>query len=79
MNFTPSEYELIAMLLNGLTNKEISLVRGVNMRTTRRQFYLLYNKTGMGTKLELLVWAFDRWNRKTAGDTRTLIANEDVV
>jgi DNA-binding CsgD family transcriptional regulator len=51
--FSPTDREIAFYLLNGLSLKEIALLRGSTDKSVKQQAYLLYRKAGLGGRAEL--------------------------
>jgi DNA-binding NarL/FixJ family response regulator len=56
-SLTPAESAVTALLLEGRTNAEIAQARGSSERTVANQAAKIYQKLGVGSRLELLVFA----------------------
>jgi DNA-binding NarL/FixJ family response regulator len=56
---TARELELIAALLRGSTNKDIAKALGISVETVKRHMANIMDKTGMGTRTEIAVFALD--------------------
>jgi len=54
---TRREREILELLMEGSTNKEIASRLGVSHQTVKNQLTTLYQKAGVGSRLELVVFA----------------------
>lgn len=63
---SPSEREVLASLLDGLSDAEIATARGRSIKTVAKQVREVYRKLGVGSRREL--WA------RLAGDGRPVVA-----
>jgi DNA-binding NarL/FixJ family response regulator len=50
---TPSEREVVALLLRGASNREIADARGTTLRTVGKQVDAIYKKLGVHSRSEL--------------------------
>ena len=50
---TKREMEIINLVRNGISNKEIASSTGINIRTVENILYRIYEKTGINSRLEL--------------------------
>ncbi len=55
-NLTASEKEVAYLLLKGLSSKEIATVRQTSEKTVRTQAMVIYSKSGVGGRSELLAF-----------------------
>lgn len=53
---TGAEHEIIDMLLEGMTTKEIAVERGVSIRTVTTQLGAIYQKAGVNSQAELIAF-----------------------
>ncbi len=51
---TPTEHEIIDMVLEGLTTKEIAEKRGVSLRTVTTQLGVIFRKANVNSQAELI-------------------------
>jgi DNA-binding NarL/FixJ family response regulator len=51
---TPAEREIVPLLLEGYTNRQIALARGSSERTVANQVRAIFDKLGVGSRRELL-------------------------
>ena len=54
---TSAERDVVAMVIDGLPNEAIAAKRGTRIRTVANQLQSIYRKLGVGSRLELTVWA----------------------
>ena len=54
---TKREQELIPLVANGLTNKEISTQLGVSEHTIKNHLFRIYEKLGISSRVELILYA----------------------
>ncbi len=57
--FTPSEKEVAALLLKGLSFDEIASVRSTKEKTVRQQATGIYRKAGLNGRHEFAAWFFE--------------------
>ncbi len=57
--FTPSEKEVAALLLKGLSFDEIASVRDTKEKTVRQQATAIYRKAGLNGRHEFAAWFFE--------------------
>jgi len=57
---TEKELKIIALVTEGLTNREIGEVIGVTENVVKNYLRPIYDKLGMWTRLELALWAVSR-------------------
>jgi DNA-binding NarL/FixJ family response regulator len=50
------ERQVIALAADGLTTKDIGLALGVSRSTVKQCLHHIYDKTGMGNRVELALW-----------------------
>ena len=54
--FTPKEERIIVLVAEGLKNKEIAGIVGTTEGGVKNYLKTIFDKTGMGTRLELALW-----------------------
>ena len=54
---TRREREILELLMEGSTNKQIASRLGVSNQTVKNQLTTLYQKAGVGSRLELVLFA----------------------
>jgi DNA-binding NarL/FixJ family response regulator len=57
LRLTRREREILELLMEGSTNKEIASRLGVSSQTVKNQLSTLYQKAGVGSRLELVLFA----------------------
>jgi DNA-binding NarL/FixJ family response regulator len=57
LRLTARERQLVALLMEGCSNKSIAARLGVSSQTVKNQLSALYRKTGVGSRLELVLFA----------------------
>ena len=57
---TPRELEVIELLATGAKNAVIGARLGISVETVRRHLINIFDKTGVDTRVELVVWKFSR-------------------
>jgi len=60
---TPRQLEICKLVAQGLQNKQIAEVIGLTPNTVKVYVHRIYDKTGMGNRLELALW----YTAKTEG------------
>ena len=58
IRLTRREGQLVSLLVEGHTNKEMASQLGVSDQTIKNQLTTLYRKAGVSNRLELVVFAF---------------------
>lgn len=53
---TRRQIEVLELAMGGRTDKEVGQRLGISEETVRRQFTMMFNRTGMGSKIELLTF-----------------------
>lgn len=66
--FSPREKEVIVLLIQGKTNKEIALVLGVTVRTIEFHLSKVYAKLGVSSRTEAVLILADRPLRESTGE-----------
>ena len=59
-NLTPRELEIIRSITKGASNKDISREFRISEETVKRHLSNIFDKTGVGTRLELAIFALQR-------------------
>ena len=54
---TPRERQIVTLLLEGCTNRTIATRLGITDQTVKNQLSTLYQKVGVGSRLELVLVA----------------------
>ena len=54
---TKREQELVPLVANGLTNREISIELGVSEHTIKNHLFRIYEKLGISSRVELILYA----------------------
>lgn len=57
---TPKELSIIALLTEGMTNKEIAKDAGTTENMVKNYLRVIFDKTGMFSRLELALWNVTR-------------------
>jgi DNA-binding CsgD family transcriptional regulator len=65
---TRREYEVLEWLQQGHSNKELATLMGVSPASVKKYMSRLFDKTGMGDRLELALW----WVAKRGGVTKAI-------
>jgi DNA-binding CsgD family transcriptional regulator len=55
---SPRERECVGLICEGCSNEAIAERLGIAINTVKQTFKLVFAKTGMGTRLELAIFAF---------------------
>ena len=66
--FSPREKEVIELLIQGKTNKEIALALGVTVRTIEFHLSKVYAKLGVSSRTEAVLILADRPLRESTGE-----------
>ena len=61
VNLTKREREILSYLLDGKTNKEVSLILDISLNTVNNHVANIYEKSGVKNRVEL-VNKFTKWN-----------------
>ena len=56
MNITPREQQVIALVAEGCSNREIAKIIGTTQNVIKNYLRCIYDKTGMWGRLELALW-----------------------
>lgn len=56
MDLTPKQWRIIKLVAEGLRNKEIAKLVGNSEGGIKNQLRVIFNETGMSTRLELAMW-----------------------
>jgi two-component system, NarL family, nitrate/nitrite response regulator NarL len=59
-NLTPREFEIVKCITRGASNKDISRNFSISEETVKRHLSNIFDKTGVGTRLELAIFAIHR-------------------
>lgn len=57
VKLTPRQTQVVRLLAQGMTNREIGDQMGITAGTVKNYLKLIYDKTGMGSRVELALWA----------------------
>ncbi len=57
---TPAEREVVALVREGCSNKQIAALRGTSVHTVGNQLAAIFGKLGVGSRLELVELATRR-------------------
>jgi|HubBroStandDraft_6_1064221.scaffolds.fasta_scaffold55325_3 DNA-binding NarL/FixJ family response regulator len=60
VNLTPRELDILALLVRGKKNKEIATAMKKSEHMVKKYLVALYDKTGMGSRVELAMWELKR-------------------
>jgi DNA-binding NarL/FixJ family response regulator len=60
---TKREQELVPLVANGLTNREISTRLGVSEHTIKNHLFRIYEKLGISSRVELILYAVSERDR----------------
>jgi DNA-binding NarL/FixJ family response regulator len=66
---TKREEEIVELLLSGMTNREMATQLGLSEHTIKNYFFSVFEKIGVSTRVELLLYAMSR--RKVPRSTGT--------
>ncbi len=56
---TPRELEVVSLITEGSTNKHIAQTFGISEETVKRHLTNIFNKLGVGNRLELALFALN--------------------
>ncbi len=74
--FSPREYEVLILVAQGLTNREIAYRLGISDRTVQFHVNTIFNKTGAQSRTEAVALALSRrW--LDMANSELLIANDE--
>jgi DNA-binding NarL/FixJ family response regulator len=62
---TKREQELVPLVANGLTNREISTELGVSEHTIKNHLFRIYEKLGISSRVELILYAVSEREKHT--------------
>jgi DNA-binding CsgD family transcriptional regulator len=57
MSLTAREKQVLQLAVTGATQKEIAVILGIAHNTVRTHVRHIYDKSGMGNRVELVHWA----------------------
>jgi DNA-binding NarL/FixJ family response regulator len=67
VKFTPREDQVIRMLMGGRGNREIGASLGIDSVTVKAHLGRIMRKAGVGNRIELTMYALNRWHPERAG------------
>jgi DNA-binding NarL/FixJ family response regulator len=56
VEFTPREFQTMQLASQGWTNRDVAKMTGTTEGTTKNYMKAIYDKTGMGNRVELALW-----------------------
>src|ERR1051325_7733449 len=62
---TKREQELVPLVANGLTNREMSTELGVSEHTIKNHLFRIYEKLGISSRVELILYAVSEREKHT--------------
>jgi DNA-binding NarL/FixJ family response regulator len=60
VKITSAEKEILQLIANGLSSREISLYRRTKLSTVKHQRWLVMNKLGLKNTAEVVRWVMER-------------------
>jgi DNA-binding CsgD family transcriptional regulator len=54
--FTPTEREVVELVLRGFSDREVAAYRGTSVRTVANQLRSIYGKLRLNSRAELVAW-----------------------
>jgi DNA-binding NarL/FixJ family response regulator len=63
---TKREQELVPLVANGLTNREISTQLGVSEHTIKNHLFRIYEKLGISSRVELILYAVSERDKNSS-------------
>jgi DNA-binding NarL/FixJ family response regulator len=67
---TPREEQVVGMVVEGLPNQEISVKLGVSSHTVKNHLFRIYEKLGISSRMELVLYASGSRERSRRSGTR---------
>ena len=71
---TASERIYLALLATGLTNKQIAVRRGVEIRTVKNAIYRIYTKLGLDNRVQAAYYYYGYWHLLSGWDIPEQVA-----
>jgi DNA-binding NarL/FixJ family response regulator len=71
---TPRQEQIVRMVVEGLPNSEISTTLRVSAHTVRNHLYRIYEKLGVSSRVELILYALSRQDLPSAPTSKTAAA-----
>jgi len=60
IELTPQKWRVLRLLAQGFTNREISQRLGMSRLVCKNHIVVILERTGMGTRLELALWYWEK-------------------
>src|SRR5206468_12607033 len=55
---TPREEQVVALVADGLTNREVATELGLTEHTVKKYLFRIFDKLGISSRVELVLYAF---------------------
>ena len=63
---TPREEQVVALVAEGLSNREIAQELGLSEHTVKKYLFRIFEKLGISTRVELVLYAFNHGDHRAA-------------
>lgn len=63
---TPREEQVVALVAEGLSNREVALELGLSEHTIKKYLFRIFDKLGISTRVELVLYAVAHGNQRVA-------------
>ncbi len=63
---TPREVQVVALVAEGLSNREVALELGLSEHTIKKYLFRIFDKLGISTRVELVLYAVAHGNQRVA-------------
>ena len=63
---TPREEQVVALVAEGLSNREIAQELGLSEHTVKKYLFRIFDKLGISTRVELVLYAVNHGDHRAA-------------
>jgi DNA-binding NarL/FixJ family response regulator len=75
---TPREEQTVALVTEGLTNREIARELNLKENTVKKSLLRIYDKLGVSSRVELVLYALSHWHARTSDSVQQARTPESV-